>query len=172
MKLEVVEDDQDPSLYIDSNAPQKAASKGGLFPSPPSFHCPANSTGVGCLADFLRLDITSSDHRRLRLEVCPYAQINNRTEVYGQDFKQTNDDEEEGEMYYGLATTPINSPIMTFGPIYNFTSIDFMVNLQLGGGPMSHLGVGNESEVRHHGWVKGLLFEYICKFVRPFCCQN
>ncbi|KAM3184317.1 hypothetical protein ACTXT7_008598 [Hymenolepis weldensis] len=162
--LIIVDDHQESSSSLDTNSPQTLASKGGLYPPSPAFHCPANSDGEGCLTDFLRLDITSSYQRRLRLEVCPYAQTNITTEVFRPDFKPSSDEAEQGELYYGLATAPLNSPLMVFGPIYNFTSIEFMINLQLGGGPISHLGVRNELEMGHHGWVKGLLFEYIFKF--------
>lgn len=155
----VVEDDLD-NLSLDDSFPQKPSSKGGLHQPPPAFHCPSNSIGSGCLADFLRLDINSANKRLLRLEVCPYAHPNSTTEINSPTKSGIAVD---SEMYYGLATAPPNSPVLTFGPFYNFTSVDFEINLQLGG-PISHLGGGNGASLVRHGWVKGLLFEYICEF--------
>ncbi|KAM7533396.1 hypothetical protein Aperf_G00000123521 [Anoplocephala perfoliata] len=138
--------------------PQIPASKGGMRQPSSAFHCPSNSVGSACLADFLRLDISSANKRLLRFEICPYAHPNSSTSetIYPSKSRVA----EGEEKYYGLSTAAPNSPIIVLGPVYNFTSIDFEINLQLGG-PIPHLGGANETAMYHHGWVKGLLFEYI-----------
>lgn len=142
---------------------QRAASKGGLHLPTEVFHCPTDSVGKACLSDYLRLDITTasatSKRSRLRLEVCPYASaVGWSVPTPVEEEEETG--KQERELYYGLAIALPNSPPLILGPVYNFTSIDFEVNLQLGG--INHEG---NSTVMKHGWVKGMLFEYIREFL-------
>lgn len=152
-------------MPVDPHSPQKLISKGGLLPPPAAFHCPPDSVGTPCLSDYLRMDVTTTaTQNRLRLEVCPYAnQVGWSAPINYEYLPQlAKRDEEEGDFYYGLASAVPSSPALVFGPIYNFTSIDFEVNLQLGG-EVNHPSGGNASSIMRHGWIKGLLFEYICE---------
>ncbi|KAL5964239.1 hypothetical protein TSMEX_008024 [Taenia solium] len=164
----VAEDDLD-MPPVDPHVPQKLISKGGLLPPPSAFHCPPGSVGTPCLSDYLRMDVTTTATRnRLRLEVCPYAsRVGWSAPITNEYFpRPVKTDEEEGGSYYGFASAVPDSPALVFGPFYNFTSIDFEVNLQVGG-EVNHPSGGNVSSTMRHGWIKGLLFEYILLYCPP-----
>ncbi|VDM31649.1 unnamed protein product [Hydatigera taeniaeformis] len=156
-------------MAAESQSPQKLSYKGGLLPPPSAFHCPPRSAGTSCLSDYLQMDITTAvTQNRLRLEICPYAsQVDWSAPIANGDIRQsTKREEEEDDFYYGFATAAPGTPGLVFGPLYNFTSIDFEVNFQLGG-EVNHPDGGNVSSIMRHGWVKGLLFEYILLYCPP-----
>lgn len=166
--LSTSEDDFDVPLG-DSYSPQKPVSKGGLLPPPPAFHCPSRSVGTPCLSDYLRMDVTTTaTQHRLRLEVCPYASSDGWGALITNEYLQQPEKkvEDEDETYYGFASAVPGTSVLVFGPAYNFTSIDFEVNLQLGGA-VDHTSGGNATSIMRHGWVKGLLFEYILLYCPP-----
>ncbi|EUB57602.1 hypothetical protein EGR_07544 [Echinococcus granulosus] len=126
------------------------------------------SVGTPCLSDYLRMDVTTTaTQHRLRLEVCPYASSDGWGALITNEYLQQPEKvEDEDETYYGFASAVPGTSVLVFGPAYNFTSIDFEVNLQLGGA-VDHTSGGNATSIMRHGWVKGLLFEYILLYCPP-----
>ncbi|BHF82979.1 hypothetical protein SprV_0802611900 [Sparganum proliferum] len=109
-----------------------------------AFHCP---DAEPCHGDLLRIDLNTENsihgHRTVfRLELCPAGGTAPRLGL----------EAEPGR--FSSTSFPVDSLTVSIGPFYNFHSMDVLTNLEL-----NH-SLPTRGDV-HHGWVKGILLEYI-----------